>query len=242
MKRLSSSVAIFFVLALPLVAQQAAAPPAQHPAHHGAAHHPSASAGQIWDELMAGNQRFVEGKPRARDLVKQRAGLVRGQRPKVIVLACSDSRVAPEILFDQGLGDLFVVRSAGNVADAIGVGSIEYAVEHLGSSLLVVLGHTHCGAVTAACSGEKMPTASLQAIVDQIHPAVAQAETSSSGRPSGDALVEAAIQNNVHESAKDLLRKSEVLRHFVDEGKLTVIKAEYQLESGKVVRLDSRQP
>jgi carbonic anhydrase len=114
---------------------------------------------------MEGNKHFMAGKPRARDLVALRRSLVNGQHPKAVVLTCSDSRVPPELVFDQSLGDLFVVRSAGNVEDVIGVGSIEYAVENLGTTVLVILGHTRCGAVTAACSGEKMPSTGLQAIV-----------------------------------------------------------------------------
>lgn len=242
MKRYLPSLVIFLSLAIPATAQQPAAPSSQHSAGHHAATPPPASADQVWNDLMAGNRRFIAGKAQTRDLVSRRASLAKGQQPRVVVLACSDSRVAPEILFDQGLGDLFVVRSAGNIADAIGIGSIEYAVEHLGSSVLVVLGHTHCGAVTAACSGEKMPTSNLQAIVDKIEPAVLQAKKSPSGGTSGDALVEAAIKNNVHQSASNLLLNSEVLRHFVEAGKLKVIEAEYQLDTGKVVRLDNPQP
>ena len=128
-----------------------------------------------------------------------------------------------------------MVRSAGNVADAIGVGSIEYAVEHLGSSVLVIMGHTKCGAVTAACSKEKMPTPNLQAIVDKIEPAVSRAGESAKG----DAFIEAAIKENVHQSARDVLASSEVLRHFVEQGKLTLFEAEYQLDTGRVVRLDT---
>jgi carbonic anhydrase len=155
------------------------------------------------------------------------------QKPKVVVLTCSDSRVSPEILFDKSLGDLFVVRSAGNIADAIGVGSIEYALEHLGSSVLVVLGHTECGAVKAACSGEKMPTANLQAIMDKIMPAVASAKT----HANSSTLVEAAIRENVRQSANDVIASSEVLRQSEHDGKLTVFEAVYDLRSGKVVQL-----
>jgi carbonic anhydrase len=139
------------------------------------------------------------------------------------------------LVFDQNLGDLFVVRAAGNIADAIELGSIEYAVEHLGSTLLVVLGHQKCGAVTAACSEEKMPTANLQAIVDQIEPAVAQARNYAKG----DALLDAAIRENVHQSARDVLANSEVLRHAHEAGKLFVIEAYYQLDTGEVLRLAS---
>ena len=118
------------------------------------------AADAIWKDLEAGNQRFMEGRSRTANHVAARQRLVAGQQPKVAVLACSDSRVAPEILFDQQLGELFVVRDAGNSADPVAIGSLEYAVEHLGTTMIVVLGHQSCGAVTAACSGEKMPTAS----------------------------------------------------------------------------------
>jgi carbonic anhydrase len=232
MKRLLGSCLLLVVAVLPGVAQQSDT--AKHPvSHHAAA---QASGQQIWAELMEGNQRFVSGKAKHRDLVTLRDSLAASQHPKAIVLACSDSRVAPELIFDQNLGDLFVVRSAGNIADAIGVGSIEYAAEHLGSTVLVVMGHTKCGAVTAACSGDKMPSANLQAIVDKIDPAVKEAK----GSANGDALVETAIKENVHQSAKDVVASSEILHHLVDEGKLTVIEAEYQLDSGKVVRLDKK--
>jgi carbonic anhydrase len=232
MKR--SSLLFFLLLVFQYVAfAQTATAPAQQ--HANATVQPP-SADKIWADLMEGNKRFVAGKPQAHDVVSLRNGLTKGQHPNVVVLACSDSRVAPELVFDQNLGDLFVIRAAGNIADAIGVGSIEYALEHLGSSVLVVLGHTKCGAVTAACSGEKMPTSNLQAIVDKIDPAVLQAKKSS---PKGDALIEAAVKENVHQSAKDLLTNSEVLRHFKDDGKLTVFEAEYDLTTGEVIRLDS---
>jgi len=113
------------------------------------------------------------------------------------------------------------------------VGSIEYAVEHLGSSVLVVLGHEKCGAVTAACSGDRMPTANLQAMVDKISPAVTRAKT----HARADELVEAAILENVHQSARDVLASSDVLQHFLHDGKLTVFEAVYELGSGKVVHL-----
>jgi len=152
-----------------------------------------------------------------------------------MVLSCSDSRVPPELVFDQTLGDLFVVRAAGNIAGPLGLASLEYAFDHLGSTVLVVLGPTKCGAVTAACSGEKMPTPNLQAMVDQIDPAVMKAKHSATG----DALIEAAIKDNVHQSAMDIVAHSEVLRHAKAEGKLTVIEAEYQLNTGEVIRLDT---
>jgi carbonic anhydrase len=232
MKRFLLSCLILGLATLPCYAQQPDASPKEDSPHHAAPAQSARSAQEIWTELMQGNKRFIAGKPMARNVVGIRQSRAKSQHPKAIVLACSDSRVAPELVFDQSLGDLFVVRSAGNIADAIGVGSIEYAVDHLGSTVLVVLGHTKCGAVAAACSGDKMPSSNLQAIVDKINPAVAKAGT-------GDALIETAVKENVHQSAKDVLASSEILRHYAEQGKLTVFEAEYQLDTGAVVRLDS---
>jgi carbonic anhydrase len=186
-----------------------------------------------WADLMEGNRRFVAGTTQTHDVVRLRHDLAGGQHPKAIVLACSDSRVAPELLFDKSLGDLFVVRSAGNVSDEIGRGSIEYAVEHLGANLVVVLGHQKCGAVTAACSGNKMPSPNLQAIVDHIAPAVAKART----KANDNELVEAAVRENVLQSAHDLLAGSELLRNAVHEGKIEIVEAVYSLDTGEVTTL-----
>jgi carbonic anhydrase len=217
------------------LAQQPGTAPAQHAAHAPAASQPAPSADQVWADLMAGNRRFVAGKPQAHELVSLRRKLSSGQHPNVIVLSCSDSRVSPELVFDQSLGDLFVVRTAGNVADPVGLGSIEYAVDHVHSPVLVVLGHQKCGAVTAACSGDKMPSRNLDAIVDKINPAVTQAKTYA--KPAD--LIDSAIKENVHQSAKDVVANSEIIRTAVQAGKLSVIEAEYQLDTGEVVRLDT---
>jgi len=224
------SVMLFFVGSG--LAQQPAVP-AQYSTH--AAIHAAPSADEVWASLMAGNSRFVSGKPRAHALVSLRHMLASGQSPNVIILSCSDSRTAPELIFDQTLGDIFVVRTAGNVADPVALGSIEYAVDHIHSPLLVVLGHQKCGAVTAACSGEKMPSRNLEAIVEKINPAVVQAKTYAKG----DDLVESAVKENVQQSAKDVLANSEILRDAVKAGKIKVIEAEYELDSGKVVRLNT---
>ncbi len=193
------------------------------------------SPDKIWADLMDGNKRFVAGKPRAYNVVSLRGKLASSQQPNVIILSCSDSRTAPELVFDQNLGDLFVIRTAGNVADPVAVGSIEYGVAKVHSTLLVVLGHQECGAVIAACSGDKMPSRNLEAIVDKIAPAVATAKLHS--KP--DDLLEAAIKENVRQSAKDLLANSEIIRNAVKAGTLTVIEAEYQLATGEVVRLNT---
>lgn len=186
---------------------------------------------QIWDDLVAGNQRFVAGKPQPRDLFSERASLVHGQRPKAIVLACSDSRVGPEIIFDQGLGDLFVVRAAGNTADALGIGSIEFAAEELGASVLVVLGHMSCGAVQAACSTDKPRSANLRKMVKPIRAACEKPGLA------GDDLLRAIEKDNIHRSACDILDRSPLLHELAQQGKLTVIEAYYRLDTGEVQRL-----
>lgn len=191
------------------------------------------SADQIWNSLMTGNERFISGKPKTRDIVAQRRSLDKNQHPLVAVLSCSDSRVPPEIVFDQGLGDLFVVRAAGNSGDPIGIGSLEYAVEHLGTMMIVVLGHQSCGAVTAACSGEIMPTSNLEAVVEPIAKSCRLAKERSG---SGD-LIDFAIRSHVHETANELLTRSAVLKHAHDQGKLSIVEAYYSLDSGTVTRL-----
>lgn len=223
---------VVLLLAGSALAQELGTVPAQHssPAPGGAA-----SADEVWSSLLAGNSRFVAGKPQAHDVVSLRHSLASGQSPKAIILSCSDSRVGPELIFDQSLGDIFVVRTAGNVADAVALGSIEYAVDHLHSPLLVVLGHQKCGAVGAACSGEKMPSNNLDAIVKKITPAVTQAKSYAKA----DDLIESAIKENVHQSARDLLANSEIIRNAVKSGTLSVIEAEYELESGQVIRLNA---
>jgi len=188
---------------------------------------------EIWAGLVAGNKRFVAGKPRPRALASLRRELATGQYPLVTVLGCSDSRVSPSLVFDQTVGDLFEVRAAGNVADAVALGSIEYAVDHLHTPVLLVLGHDKCGAVEAAASGEAMPSLGLDMLVRKIQPAVARVR----GQASGDALIDLAVDANIQQSARDLLESSAILRRHADAGRLTVVKARYRLGSGEVVRL-----
>jgi carbonic anhydrase len=186
---------------------------------------------QIWTELVAGNQRFVNGKPQPRDLVVERASLVTGQQPKAIVLACSDSRVGPEMIFDQGLGGLFVIRAAGNTADALGIGSIEYAAVELGATVLVVLGHMNCGAVRAASSTEKVSSANLKAVLKPIRAVREQPGLE------GQDLLRAIEKDNVHLSARNILDRSPLLHGLAQQGKLTVIEAYYRMDTGEVQRL-----
>jgi carbonic anhydrase len=198
----------------------------------GAGATPAVSSDQIWSQLEAGNRRFAEGQPGPRDLVARRRQLAKSQQPKAAVLSCSDSRVPPEIVFDQGLGDLFVVRSAGNSADPLAIGSLEYAVEHLGTTVLVVLGHQSCGAVQAACTGGKAATENLEAVVRPVAPSCAAAKAIA-----GSDLIETAVRDHVHRTAEALLANSPVLKHAHEEGKLTIIEAYYALNTGLVTRL-----
>lgn len=189
-------------------------------------------AERIWRDLMAGNARYVRQSTNQREFIETRHRLAAGQQPKVIVLACADSRVSPELLFDKNIGDLFVVRTAGNIADKVALGSIEYAVEHLHAPLLVVLGHERCGAVAAAAAGGEMPTENFQAIVQQIQPALKKVE----GKASGAALYDLQVKANVHQSVVDIVRNSPIVREHLESGKLSVIKAVYDLDSGEVAR------
>lgn len=188
---------------------------------------------EIWADLLQGNKRFVAGKPAVRDLVHRREELVQGQHPQVIVLGCSDSRVSPSLVFDKNLGDLFVIRTAGNVADPVALGSIEYAVEHVHSSVLLVLGHENCGAVAATASGEKMPTPNLEAIVKKIRPAMERVK----GRAEGEKFLRLVEEANVHQSASDIVQNSPIVAAEASAGKLTIIKAMYGLKTGAVTRL-----
>ena len=194
--------------------------------HHGTV--ATKSPDEVWADLEAGNQRYVSGETQPREFKELRTKLAKGQAPEAIILGCADSRVPPELLFDKTLGELFVVRAAGNVADKIGVGSIEYAVEHLGTHVIVVLGHESCGAVTAACSGAKLPSPNLVAIGE----AIATACRRNGGAPD----VHASVRENVSTSAADLVAHSEILREAVESGNLTIVKAVYDLGSGKVTR------
>jgi carbonic anhydrase len=180
--------------------------------------------------LMQGNARFVFGHMThvaPEHIAEARRGVAKRQTPFAIIVGCSDSRVGPEIVFDQGLGDIFVVRTAGEVVDATALGSIEYAVEHLGSSLIVVLGHERCGAVSAAVGGTKEP-GHIAAVLKAIEPAVEQTK----GKP-GDP-VENAVRAQALDVAKQLQNAKPILAERVHSGKLKIVAARYDLDTGKV--------
>lgn len=183
--------------------------------------------------LEKGNRRCVAGETTGLDASSERRReTAEEQHPFAVVLACSNSRVPPELIFDQGIGDPFVVRLAGNVVGGAGLGSIEYAVGEFGPPLLVVLGHERCGAVTAAVEeaeeGE-VPPAHVLTVVDAILPAVEEV----GGRP-GD-LVDNAVRANIALSSENARDSLQVLGPAVDRGELTVVGAYYDLDDGRVV-------
>jgi carbonic anhydrase len=183
--------------------------------------------------LKDGNARFLEQKAAHPNSDKIRLMEVsKGQKPFVTINGCSDSRVPPEVLFDQGLGDLFVVRTAGNVSATDQVGTIEYGTEHLGTRLVVVLGHTKCGAVTAVAKGEHV-SGNIPALVSTIVPPVKKVKSAHPNEATEKWLNE-AILANTYESIANILKKSEIVRELVMGGKVKIVAAMYDVDSGKV--------
>ncbi|MBL8066931.1 MAG: carbonic anhydrase [Armatimonadetes bacterium] len=200
-------------------------------------------AENAFKRLVEGNARFAEGlNEHVRQNPEARKVAASGQAPHTIVVTCADSRVSPEILFDQGLGDLFVIRVAGNVVDQFGIASIEYAAEHLNSPLLVVLGHERCGAVKAAVETYQAKLeshnestgdhgsdlANINALIEEILPSVMEA-----ARKPGDLLAN-AVDINVENSINQAMGRSAILRKRAEESKFDVIGATYDLDTGRV--------
>ena len=160
-----------------------------------------------------------------------------GQNPFAIVLGCSDSRVPTEIVFDQGLGDLFVIRVAGNIVARSQIGSVEFAAQKFGARLVVVLGHTHCGAITATLEELRKPSAyqseNLSFIVERIRPAV-EAIVADGYEHDPDALVNAIVRENVRQTAAALQHGSTIIERLVAEDGLSIVGAEYSLRTGRV--------
>lgn len=193
------------------------------------------NADEALQKLMDGNKQYVEQHMTGHKLcdVSTRHSLAKGQKPYAIILTCSDSRVPPEIIFDKGLGEIFVIRVAGNVPDPIVLGSIEYAAEHIGSPLIMVLGHERCGAVTAAVDAKGKPEGNIGAIIKTISPAVTKAKKDYTGKDKAQ-LVETAIDINAHLVAANLTKQSSIIKHLVHEGKLKIVTAKYDLDDGTV--------
>jgi carbonic anhydrase len=189
------------------------------------------------ERLREGNRRFASDTRSLDPGLTRRAELAKGQDPFAIVLGCSDSRVPAEIVFDQGLGDLFVIRVAGNIVAPSQVGSVEFAAERFGTRLVVVLGHSQCGAVVATVEELRRPSEShsrnLRSIVDRIRPSVEP--LLATDLPTDDAaLLREAVRANVRASANQLRHGSELLERRIQEDGLLVVGAEYSLETGIV--------
>lgn len=208
--------------ALPLAAQEA----------------PPTTPAAALQRLKDGNKRFAADRPATRDVGSKRRGeLADKQTPFAIVLTCSDSRVVPEYLFDQGLGDVFTVRVAGNVADPSNLGTVEYGLAELKASLVVVLGHTKCGAVKAAVAREELPTDNLKALIRQVH-------TGDELPKDKDKAVEAAVRANVRYQAAQLSKNSPIVKDFVAARRVQVVAGVYDIKTGEVewLELDQAKP
>jgi carbonic anhydrase len=201
------------------------------------------SATEALLRLREGNRRFVSDDPGLDRLARRthRSMLTAGQAPFAIILGCSDSRVPAEIVFDQGLGDLFVIRVAGNVVAPSQIGSVEFAAERFGTRLVVVLGHSQCGAVLATIDELRRPTQSqsrnLRSIVDRVRPAVEPLLVLGRGGDE-DVLVRDAVRANVRMAADHLRHGSEILEQLIRREGLVVVGAEYSLETGLVEFFD----
>jgi len=180
--------------------------------------------------LLSGDKRFVAGKseePHDAALIERRHTLAKEQKPFAAVVSCSDSRVPPELVFDVSLGDIFVIRTAGEVVDAVALGSIEYALEHLGTRLVIVLGHQRCGAVSAAVSGAT-DTGNIPDVVKEILPAVEETKGQS-----GD-HIDNAVRANARDIAKRLQTAGPIIAPRVQSGEVKVVPAYYSLDTGQI--------
>jgi carbonic anhydrase len=177
--------------------------------------------------LKDGNDRFAADKPSQRNVgADRRKELAKGQHPFAVILTCADSRVSPELLFDTGLGELFVLRVAGNIADPAVVGSIEYAVEHLHAPLIVVLGHESCGAVAAAIDGSPLP-GDLGWLIKQV-------KLGDKLPDRKDAKLAAGVRNNLKAAAADLELRSKIIHEEVRHKKVSIVSGVYSLKTGKI--------
>jgi carbonic anhydrase len=193
-------------------------------------------ANQALSRLMEGNKRYSQGKEQHPDeTLARRRELEQGQHPFAVILSCADSRVAPELIFDQGLGDLFVIRVAGNIAADDDLGSIEYAVEHLHTKLIVVLGHENCGAVSAAVEGANA-SGHLQSLLSAIQPSVEETRDLPGNK------VHNCVIANARRVAHQIRESEPVLKELIEKEGVKVVAADYALDSGAVTLLEPVRP
>ncbi|GAB3686097.1 carbonic anhydrase [Salinisphaera aquimarina] len=201
------------------------------------------SAQETIERLKTGNREFVDNIQNSDTLTRHArpAELVQEQAPVAIILGCSDARVPAEIVFNQGLGDLFVIRVAGNIVSPSQIGSVEFAAAKFGTPLVVVLGHTQCGAVTTTLEELQQPTENqsrnLRTIVDRVRPSVEELLLTDL-RHDHKALIKAAVRANVAKSVAQLRRGSDILEGLISDGTLMIVGAEYAIETGQVEFLD----
>jgi carbonic anhydrase len=197
------------------------------------------SAADALDRLREGNRRFVSDEVSKDTLASRehRAGAAAPQNPFAIILACSDSRVPTELIFDRGIGDLFVIRVAGNIVAPSQIGSIEYAAKQFGTRLVVVLGHSNCGAIIATLQElalkESHRSPNLRAIVDRIRPAI-EPLLHEHGDVDDEAVISSCVRANVRASVKQLQNGSLILEQLTDTGDLQIVGAEYSIETGYI--------
>ena len=186
-------------------------------------------------ELQNGNMRFFEGKQKhPRQDSEKREKLVSGQNPQTILVSCSDSRVPPEEIFDQGLGDIFSIRVAGNVANPDELASIEYAIEHVGSRLLIVMGHESCGAVAAAVKFEKGVSNGSENLDHLVGKIFDQISSSAISNANTDKTMRMAVKENVSATLREIYKNSAIVREAVEKKGLVLGQAVYSLKSGRV--------
>jgi carbonic anhydrase len=197
---------------------------------------------EVWQTMLAGNERFIEGSPQhPRQDVERREGLANSQEPIAAIFGCSDSRLAAEIIFDLGLGDAFVVRNAGQVISPSVIGSLEYAVGILSVPLIVVLGHDQCGAVRAAIDSRAADATPLpphiRNLIAPILPAVERVEHATGLQPTSSSTVDVSEVGREHlrDTVAELLQSSEMISAAVADGTLALVGANYRLQQGRVV-------
>ena len=239
------------VLALPIVAIVAVgcsqpapvveAPPEPEPIREvvTAEAQKAMSPDQVLADLKEGNQRFVEGRTLDRDYMAQAEATASGQYPKAVILGCVDSRVPPEIIFDQGIGDVFVGRVAGNVEDVNLVGSLEFATKVAGSKVIVILGHTSCGAIKGAADGVEL--GNLTELLNDFDAPIARADEATEGEANSKntEFLNLAIEENVRETIANILDQSPIITEMIDNGEIALVGGVYDLISGRVTWLDS---
>lgn len=191
----------------------------------------------ILTDLLAGNERYISGEFINRDLPKQVVLTTKAQFPKAVILACIDSRVPVEYIFDQGIGDVFVVRVAGNIEDEAILGSMEYGVGVAGSKLLMVMGHENCGAVKSAIKKVDVGSDNVTSLLSEIEPSIQR--TQGNRDEKNKIYFDAVVKNNVHQTIQDIRTKSPIISSLENDGKIKMIGTYYSLTNGKVTILEN---